>query len=57
MFLVSAPTGDLIPAKLTEQSDGDYQLEYATKFTGGKAVLILSLCPSSSSSSSFYHFR
>jgi len=32
--MVSAPTGDVIPAKMTEQPDGRYQLEYSAKIAG-----------------------
>jgi len=32
--MVSAPTGDVLPAKMTEQPGGRYQLEYSAKFAG-----------------------
>ena len=33
-LVVAAPTGDVIPAKITQQPGGNYQLEYLSKFTG-----------------------
>jgi len=33
-MIIAAPNGDLVPAKITQQPGGDYQLEYLTKFTG-----------------------
>jgi len=41
--IISAPTGDVVPAKVTEQPSGDYQFEYFTKFTG-KSTIIYYYC-------------
>ncbi len=30
----SAPNGDLVPAKIVQQPDGDYKVEYSSKYTG-----------------------
>ncbi len=33
MFPV-APNGELVPAKIVQQPDGDYKVEYSSKYTG-----------------------
>jgi len=32
--LFSAPTGELVPAKMVLQPDGEYKVEYSSRFTG-----------------------
>jgi len=34
LFVASAPTGELVPAKMVLQPDGEYKVEYSSKFTG-----------------------
>jgi len=29
-----APTGELVPARMVLQPDGDYKVEYSSRFTG-----------------------
>lgn len=31
---ILAPSGELVPAKIVMQVDGDYKVEYSSKFTG-----------------------
>jgi len=33
-LIIAAPNGDLVPAEITQQPGGDYQLEYLSKVTG-----------------------
>ena len=34
LLMTAAPGGDVVPAKITQQSTGDYQLEYKAKLAG-----------------------
>lgn len=36
----AAPNGVLVPAKIVQQPDGDYKVEYSSKFTGAYAYLV-----------------
>jgi len=38
---VSAPNNDLVPAKIVQQPDGDYKVEYSSMYTGRHTVEIL----------------
>ena len=40
-YVYAAPTGELVPAKLVAQADGDYKVEYSSRFTGRHTVEIL----------------
>ena len=39
--MVVAPSGELVPAKIVQQPDGDFKVEYSSKFTGRHTVEIL----------------
>ena len=34
-YVIIAPNGELVPAKIVMQPDGDYKVEYSSKYTGG----------------------
>jgi len=34
IFLLSGPNGQLVPAQILQQPDGDYKVEYSSKYTG-----------------------
>ena len=38
---VAAPNGEMVPAKIVQQPDGDFKVEYSSKFTGRHTVEIL----------------
>jgi len=38
---VTSPSGELVPAKMVLQPDGDYKVEYSSRFTGRHTVEIL----------------
>jgi len=38
VVLFSAPTGELVPAKMVLQPDGEYKVEYSSRFTGKFSV-------------------
>lgn len=40
---VTSPTGELVPAKIVLQPDGDYKVEYSSRFTGRHTVEITHL--------------
>lgn len=40
MPVYAAPNGVLVPAKIVQQPDGDYKVEYSSKFTGAYAYLV-----------------
>ena len=33
-YISTAPNGEQVPAKIVQQPDGDYKVEYASKYTG-----------------------
>ena len=38
-ILCLAPNNELVPAKIVQQPDGDYKVEYSSKYTGKSLIL------------------